>query len=160
DASLERLGVEYVDLYQAHRYDDDTPLEETMEAFTEVVRAGKARYIGFSNWTPDQIEAALRLADTAGVERVLASRPADHLLWRAAEQVIPVCEANGISQIVWSPLAQGALTGKYLPGQKPPEGSRAAGGDARMMGRLKEDAVLEAVQRLRPIADGLGLTLA
>jgi aryl-alcohol dehydrogenase-like predicted oxidoreductase len=160
EASLQRLGVDYVDLYQAHRYDEDTPLEETLEGFTEVVRLGRARYIGFSEWTPEQIEAALRLADTSGVERFVSSQPEYSMLWRKAEQVIPVCEANGVSQIVWSPLAQGALTGKYLPGEPPPEGSRAAGKDARMMGRFRDDEVLEAVQRLRPIADGLGLTLA
>jgi len=160
EASLRRLGVDYVDLYQAHRYDEATPLEETMEGFTEVVRLGRARYIGFSEWTPEQIEAALRLADTAELERFVSSQPEYSMLWRKAEQVIPVCEANGISQIVWSPLGQGALTGKYLPGEPPPEGSRAAGSDAGMMGRFRSDEVLEAVQRLRPIADALGLTMA
>ncbi|MFP5319778.1 MAG: aldo/keto reductase family protein [Acidimicrobiia bacterium] len=156
EASLKRLRTDYVDLYQCHRYDRNTPLEETMTALTELVRQGKARYLGFSEWTPQQIQAAL---DLAGVERFVSSQPEYSMLWRKAEQVIPVCEANGIGQIVWSPLAQGALTGKYLPGQPPPEGSRGAGRDANMMGRFLTDEVLEAVQRLRPIADGLGLTL-
>lgn len=160
DASLRRLGVDYVDLYQAHRYDEDTPLEETMGAFTELVRSGKARYLGFSEWTPAQISAAIELARTEGLEPFVSSQPEYSMLWRKAEQVIELCEANGIGQIVWSPLAQGALSGKYLPGQAPPEGSRAAGADSRMMGRFRDDAVLEAVQRLRPIADGLGLSLA
>ncbi|HEX6597113.1 MAG TPA: aldo/keto reductase family protein [Acidimicrobiales bacterium] len=156
DASLKRLRTDYVDLYQCHRYDRSTPLEETMAALTELVRQGKARYIGFSEWTPEQIQAAL---DLAGVERFVSSQPEYSMLWRKAEQVIPLCARNGISQIVWSPLAQGALTGKYLPGQPPPEGSRGAGRDARMMGRFRTDEVLEAVQRLKPIAAALGLTL-
>src|SRR5215468_2471266 len=122
DASLERLRTEYVDLYQCHRYDWNTPLEETMEALTEVVRAGKARYIGFSEWPPDRIEAALELP---GVERFVSSQPQYSLLWRGPERdVIPLCADNGISQIVWSPLAQGVLTGKYVPGEPPPDESR------------------------------------
>ena len=156
DASLKRLRVDYVDLYQCHRYDKNTPLEETMAALTELVRQGKARWLGFSEWTPQQIQAALDMSD---VERFVSSQPEYSMLWRKAEQVIPLCERNGIGQIVWSPLAQGALTGKYLPGQPPPEGSRAAGRDATMMGRFRTDEVLEAVQRLRPLADGLGLSL-
>ncbi len=156
EASLKRLRTDYVDLYQCHRYDRDTPLEETMRALTDLVRQGKARYIGFSEWTPEQIQAAV---DLAGVERFVSSQPEYSMLWRKAEQVIPLCSQNGISQIVWSPLAQGALTGKYLPGQPPPEGSRGAGRDARMMGRFRTDEVLEAVQRLTPIAADLGLTL-
>jgi aryl-alcohol dehydrogenase-like predicted oxidoreductase len=160
DDSLARLRTDYVDLYQCHRYDVETPLEETMEALTEVVRAGKARYIGFSEWSAAQIQAALDLVPP--VEKFVSSQPQYSLLYRIPEaEVIPLCRENGISQIVWSPLAQGALTGKYQPGQAPPQGSRAAsaymGG---MMDRFRDDDVLEAVQRLRPIADGLEITMA
>jgi 1-deoxyxylulose-5-phosphate synthase len=160
DNSLTRLRTDYVDLYQCHRYDVETPLEETMEALTEVVRSGKARYLGFSEWTAEQIQSALDLVPR--VEKFVSSQPQYSLLYRIPEPaVIPLCKANGISQIVWSPLAQGALTGKYQPGQAPPPDSRAAsaymGG---MMDRWRDDDVLEAVQRLRPIADGLGITLA
>src|SRR6266540_6020388 len=124
DASLARLRTDYVDLYQCHRYDFDTPLEETMEALTEVVRQGKVRHIGFSEWPPDRFQAAF---DLAGVERFVSSQPQYSLLWRDPErEVIPLCAANGISQLVWSPLAQGALTGKYRPGETPPAGTRAA----------------------------------
>ena len=159
DASLRRLRTDYVDLYQCHRYDWDTPLEETMEALTEVVRQGKVRYIGFSEWPPDRIQAALDLAD---VEKFVSSQPQYSLLWREPEQeVFPLCAANGISQIVWSQLAQGALTGKYKPGETPPAGSRAASQDMGWaMDRYRDDDVLAAVQRLRPIADGLGITMA
>jgi aryl-alcohol dehydrogenase-like predicted oxidoreductase len=160
DLSLGRLRTDYVDLYQCHRYDPATPLEETMEALTEVVRAGKARYLGFSEWTAPQIQAALDLVPR--VEKFVSSQPQYSLLYRVPErEVIPLCERNGISQIVWSPLAQGALTGKYEPAQPPPPGTRAA---SREMGwsmdRFRDDDVLEAVQRLRPIAEGLGLTMA
>jgi len=159
DASLRRLETEYVDLYQCHRYDEDTPLEETMEALSEVVRAGKARYIGFSEWSSDQIQAPL---DLPGVEKFVSSQPQYSLLWREPEEeVIPLCAANGISQIVWSPLAQGVLTGKYKAGQAPPDGSRAASQDSDgTMGRFFRVTTLEAVQRLRPIADALGLSIA
>ena len=158
DASLKRLQTDYVDLYQCHRYDKDTPLEETMQALTDVVRQGKARYIGFSEWSAKQIQAALEIP---GVERFVSSQPEYSMLWRKAEQVIPVCAANGISQIVWSPLAQGALTGKYQPGQAPPADSRAANKDAgKWMGRFRSDEVLEAVQRLRPIAADVGVSMA
>ena len=158
EASLKRLRTDYVDLYQCHRYDKNTPLEETMEALTELVRSGKARYIGFSEWTVDQISAALALP---GVERFVSSQPEYSMLWRKAEQVIPLCAKEGISQIVWSPLAQGALTGKYKPGSPPPADSRAANKSiGSMMGRFRDDSVLAAVQRLRPIADDLGLTMA
>ena len=162
EASLQRLRTDYVDLYQCHRYDKDTPLEETMEALTEVVRSGKARYLGFSEWSPQQIQAAIDLVAKSNgrLEPFVSSQPEYSMLWRKADQVIPLCEKNGIGQIVWSPLAQGALTGKYKPGERPPEGSRAAGRNAGMMGRFRDDAVLEAVERLRPIASGLGLTLA
>src|SRR2546421_7194456 len=124
DASLARLRVDFVDLYQCHRYDAATPLEETMEALTEVVRQGKARYLGFSEWPPEKIQEAL---DLPGVERFVSSQPQYSMIWRGPERdVIPLCAANGISQIVWSPLAQGVLTGKYKPGQPPPADSRAS----------------------------------
>jgi 1-deoxyxylulose-5-phosphate synthase len=158
DASLERLRTDYVDLYQCHRYDFETPLEETMEALTEVVRRGKARYLGFSEWTPEQIQAAV---DMPGVEKFVSSQPEYSLLARRPEHgVIDVCAANGISQIVWSPLAQGVLTGKYRPGQPPPRGSRAGSPSmGGFIGRYLDDDVLEAVQRLRPIAANRGITL-
>ncbi len=159
EASLRRLGTDYVDIYQCHRYDPDTPLSETMEALSELVRQGKARYLGFSEWTAEQVAAALALP---GVERFVSSQPEYSLLWRKPEpEVIPLCAREGISQIVWSPLAQGALTGKYTPGAPPPADSRAADPDmGKWMGRFRSDEVLEAVQRLRPVADGLGLTMA
>src|SRR5205809_2012996 len=160
DLSLGRLRTDHVDLYQCHRYDKETPLEETMEALTEVVRAGKARYIGFSEWTAAQIQAALDLVPR--VEKFVSSQPQYSILWRVPEDdVIPLCAANGISQIVWSPLAQGVLTGKYQPGHAPAPGTRAASPSmGSFMDRLRDDEVLEAVQRLRPIADGLGITMA
>ena len=159
DSSLRRLRTDFVDLYQCHRYDPGTPLEETMEALTEVVRAGKARYLGFSEWTPDQIRAALALP---GVERFVSSQPEYSLLQRRIEaDVIPLCEAEGISQVVWSPLAQGALTGKYRPGEAPPADSRAASTSmGTFVGRFLRNDVLEAVQRLGAIAERLGLTTA
>jgi aryl-alcohol dehydrogenase-like predicted oxidoreductase len=159
DASLERLSTDHVDLYQCHRYDRHTPLEETMEALTEVVRQGKARYIGFSEWTADQIAAALAVP---GAERFVSSQPQYSMLWREPEEdVIPLCAKEGIGQIVWSPLAQGVLTGKYAPGSPPPEDSRAASEVmGQMMGRYRDDDVLGAVQSLRPIAEGAGLTMA
>ena len=160
DDSLRRLRTDYVDLYQCHRYDSQTPLEETMEALTEVVRQGKARYIGFSEWTAAQIQAALDLSPP--LEKFVSSQPQYSILWRVPErEVIPLCAANGISQIVFSPLAQGVLTGKYKPGEPPPPGTRM--GSEQMgwaMDRFRSDQVLEAVQRLRPIADGLGITMA
>jgi len=160
DLSLGRLRTDYVDLYQCHRYDQETPLEETMEALTEVVRQGKARYLGFSEWTADQIRAALALVP--GVEKFVSSQPQYSLLYRVPErEVIPLCKDNGISQIVWSPLAQGALTGKYKPGEEPAAGTRAA---SQQMGwamdSYRDDEVLERVQRLVPIAEGLGVTMA
>jgi aryl-alcohol dehydrogenase-like predicted oxidoreductase len=162
DASLARLRTDYVDLYQCHRYDAATPLEETLEALTEVVRAGKARYLGFSEWTPGQIRAALDLQRQRGYERFVSSQPQYSMLWRVPEaEVFPLCAANGISQIVWSPLAQGVLTGKYEPGRPPPAESRATSQRmGRMMGEYRDERVLRAVQRLRPIADGLGISMA
>ena len=158
DASLRRLRTEYVDLYQCHRYDMQTPLEETMSALTEVVRAGKARYLGFSEWSPEQIRAALELP---GVERFVSSQPQYSLLWRAPERdVFALCAENGISQIVWSPLAQGVLTGKYRPGEPPPRGSRAASDSQGGIDSFLSDSVLAGVQRLVPIAEGLGISLA
>jgi 1-deoxyxylulose-5-phosphate synthase len=157
DASLARLQTDYVDLYQCHRYDWDTPLEETMEALTEVVRRGKARAIGFSEWPPEQIAEALALP---GVEKFVSSQPQYSILWRGPERdVIPLCAENGISQIVWSPLAQGVLTGKYAAGETPPAGSRMSSDSmGTFMGRY-DDELLERVQRLRPIADELGITM-
>jgi 1-deoxyxylulose-5-phosphate synthase len=158
DASLERLQTDYVDLYQCHRYDERTPLEETMGALSEVVAAGKARHIGFSEWPVEKIDESLALP---GVERWVSSQPQYSMLWRAPEaEVIPLCEREGISQIVWSPLAQGVLTGKYLPGEPPPTDSRAASDSmSAFIDRLIEPRVLEAVQRLVPIADAAGLTM-
>ena len=159
DGSLERLQTDYVDLYQCHRYDDKVPLQETMGALTEVVEAGKARHIGFSEWPADRIQEAL---DMPGVAKFVSSQPQYSALWRKPEaSVIPVCEANGISQIVWSPLAQGVLTGKYLPGEKVPADSRAANKSMnRFIKQWLADDVLRAVQTLRPIADEAGITLS
>ncbi len=159
DASLTRLRTDHVDLYQCHRYDADTPLEETMEALSEVVRQGKARYIGFSEWSPQQIEAAFALP---GVERFVSSQPQYSLLWRRPEQkVIPLSAQNGVSQIVWSPLAQGVLTGKYAPGAALPAQSRATSDSmGQMMSNWLRPEVLEAVQHLKPIAAEAGCTLA
>jgi aryl-alcohol dehydrogenase-like predicted oxidoreductase len=159
DASLRRLGTDHVDLYQCHRYDSETPLEETMEALTRAVRAGKTRYIGFSEWPADRIAAALAMAD---VEKFVSSQPQYSLLWRQPEEeVIPLCAASGISQIVWSPLAQGVLTGKYAPDAPPPQGTRATSEEmGGFMDRLLQRPVLEAVQRLKPLAAEAGLSLA
>jgi aryl-alcohol dehydrogenase-like predicted oxidoreductase len=159
DASLARLQTDYVDLYQAHRFDPDVPIEETMEAFQQVVASGKARYLGFSEWTPEQLQAAI---DLAGPDLFVSSQPQYSMLWQAPEvELFSLCAANGISQIVWSPLAQGVLTGKYRPGQAPPSDSRAANSDMNVaMDRLMNDDVLEAVDRLRPIADQAGLSMA
>jgi len=159
DASLERLQTDFVDLYQCHRYDDDADLDETMGALTEVVEAGKARYIGFSEWPPERIQEAL---DLPGVAKFVSSQPQYSALWRGPEaEVIPLCERNGISQIVWSPLAQGVLTGKYRPGAPPPADSRAKSSEMnRFIKEWLNDDLLEAVQRLRPIADGAGLTMS
>jgi aryl-alcohol dehydrogenase-like predicted oxidoreductase len=159
DASLERLRTDYVDLYQCHRYDWDTPLEETMAALTEVVRAGKARWLGFSEWPADKVEEALQLP---GVEKFVSSQPQYSMIWRGPERdVIPVSKANGISQIVWSPLAQGVLTGKYRPGEPLPEGTRATSKSmGQFMSRARDQRLLERVQQLQTIADEHGITLA
>ena len=159
DASLTRLQTDHVDLYQAHRYDPDVPIEETIEAFQQVVASGKARYLGFSEWTTEQVRAAI---DLAGPDLFVSSQPQYSMLWRAPEaELFSLSAANGISQIVWSPLGQGVLTGKYRPGQAPPPDSRAANTDMNVaMSRLMDDDVLEAVDRLRPIADQAGLSMA
>jgi aryl-alcohol dehydrogenase-like predicted oxidoreductase len=161
DASLKRLQTDHVDLYQCHRYDSETPLEETMEALTRAVDSGKARYIGFSEWPADQIEAAIELSRSSGLTAVVSSQPQYSMLWRGPEaEVIPLCAANGISQIVWSPLGQGVLSGKYDPDRPPPRDSRAASDEmGGFMDRLMQPQVLRAVQRLKPIAEEAGLTL-
>ncbi len=159
DASLRRLRTDFVDLYQCHRYDEETPLEETMAALTRAVESGKARAIGFSEWPADKIKAAVEMA---GVVRFVSSQPQYSLLWREPEnEVIPLCAANGISQIVWSPLGQGVLTGKYSPGAPPPAGSRATSDKMSVaMHRLMVPEALAAVERLKPIAAQAGLSLA
>jgi aryl-alcohol dehydrogenase-like predicted oxidoreductase len=159
DASLDRLQTDYVDLYQAHRFDPDVPIEETIEAFQAVVAAGKARYIGFSEWTSEQIEAGIAVA---GPDLFVSSQPQYSMLWPAPErEVFPLCRANGISQIVWSPLGQGVLTGKYRPGEAPPANSRAASDTmSKMMDLVLNERTIEAVERLRPIAQEQGLSLA
>jgi aryl-alcohol dehydrogenase-like predicted oxidoreductase len=159
DASLARLRTDYVDLYQCHRYDWDTPLEETMEALSEIVRAGKARYLGFSEWPAEKVKEALELP---GVEKFVSSQPQYSMIWRGPERYLfPLCAANGISQIVWSPLAQGILTGKYKPGQPPPADSRASSDQMNyFMDVSEDDVLLERVQQLLPVAEGLGLSMA
>ena len=159
DASLTRLRTDHVDLYYAHRFDTRVPVEETVEAFQRVVAEGKARYIGFSEWLPEQIEAAVAIA---GPGLFVASQPQYSMLWRAPEpEVFPLAERIGASQVAWSPLAQGILTGKYRPDQPFPAGSRAADPEqARFFDLVLRPGVLEAVQRLRPVADGLGITMA
>ena len=158
DASLSRLQTDVIDLYQCHRYDDDTPLDETMEALTRAVDSGKVRYIGFSEWPADRIAAAL---DLSGVAKFVSSQPQYSLVWREPEaEVIPLCAANGISQIVWSPLGQGVLTGKYDPDRPPPVDSRAASPEmGGWMDRLLQPPLLRAVRQLKPIAAEAGLTL-
>ena len=161
NGSLTRLGMDYVDLYQAHRYDHETPLEETMQAFADVVRAGKALYIGVSEWTAEQIRAGQELAAQMGL-RLVSNQPQYSALWRVIEgEVVPTSQELGLGQIVWSPMAQGVLSGKYLPGQEPPAGSRATDdkGGRQMISRWMRDDVLTAVQALRPIAQDLGLTM-
>jgi len=158
-ASLRRLGTDHVDLYQAHRFDPGTPLDETLVAFDDLVRQGKVRYVGVSEWTAPQIADAL----DHGIGRIVSNQPQYNMLWRVIEpEVLPLCRREGIGQIVFQPLAQGVLTGKYLPGAAPPAGSRAtAGGRApRFIGRVLGDALLERVQRLRPLADAAGVTMA
>jgi aryl-alcohol dehydrogenase-like predicted oxidoreductase len=162
-ASLRRLGTDHIDLYQAHRFDFQTPLEETLRAFDDLVRQGKVLYVGISEWTAEQIAQAVEIADAMGYDRIISSQPQYNLLWRITEEkVVPTSIELGIGQIVWSPIAGGVLSGKYLPGAAPPEGSRGADEKSAMFvrGMLERTEVLEAVQRLRPIADELGITLA
>jgi 1-deoxyxylulose-5-phosphate synthase len=159
DASLSRLQTDYVDLYQCHRYDEETPLEETMQALTEVIKEGKVRYIGFSEWNAAQIKAAAEMSD---VEKFVSSQPQYSMLWREPEaEIFPVCAENGIGQIVWSPLGQGVLTGKYRVGQAVPQDSRAASDKMNIfMDQSLNDEILTAVDKLRPIAEGENLSMA
>ncbi|WP_296666968.1 aldo/keto reductase family protein [Demequina sp.] len=162
NGSLTRLQTDYVDLYQAHRFDYDTPLEETMSAFADIVHAGKAHYIGVSEWTADQIRAGAALAKEHRIQ-LISSQPQYSMLWRVIEEeVVPASREAGVSQIVWSPVAQGVLTGKYKPGQPAPAGSRATDekSGARFIERFLDDDLLTRVQKLQPIADELGLTMA
>lgn len=162
-ASLKRLKTDHIDLYQFHRFDYETPLEESLSAFDDLIRQGKVFYIGFSEWRAEEIKDALRIQERMGYDRFVSSQPQYSMLWRVIEkEVVPICQSNGIGQIVWSPIAQGALSGKYLPGKKPPAGSRATDkkGGASMISRWLRDEVLTAVQKLKPIAANEGLTLA
>ena len=161
-ASLKRLGTDHIDLYQMHRFDYEAPLEESIRAFEDLIRQGKVNYIGFSEWTADQISAGLAIQKELGYTRFVSSQPQYSALWRVIEsKVIPLCEKEGIGQIVWSPMAQGVLTGKYLPGKKPPAGSRATDkkSGAEMISRWMKDDVLRAVAKLVPIAQSLDLTM-
>ena len=163
NASLKRLQTDHIDLYQMHRFDFETPLEESLSAFDDLIRAGKVHYIGFSEWTASQIAAALKIQDAKGYNRFVSSQPQYSALWRVIEaEVVPLSQKEGIGQIVWSPMAQGVLTGKYLPGKKPPAGSRATDkkGGAGMISQWMKDDVLTAVQNLKPIADQAGLTMS
>lgn len=162
-ASLKRLNVDHIDLYQMHRFDFETPLEESLQAFEDLVRQGKVNYIGFSEWTAAQISSALKIQDARGYSRFVSSQPQYSALWRVIEaEVVPLSRKEGIGQIVWSPIAQGVLSGKYKPGAKPPAGSRATDkkSGAGMISRWMRDEVLEAVQKLQPVADSVGLTMS
>ncbi|TDE54520.1 aldo/keto reductase [Nonomuraea mesophila] len=162
-ASLRRLQTDYIDLYQAHRFDHETPLEETIKTFDDLVRQGKVLYVGVSEWNAEQIAQALKIADEMGFDRIVSNQPQYSMLWRVIEsEVVPLSEKEGVGQIVWSPIAQGVLTGKYLPGQQPPEGSRATdkSGGSSMIARWMRDDVLTRVQELKPIAADLGLSMA
>jgi aryl-alcohol dehydrogenase-like predicted oxidoreductase len=160
-ASLERLQTDHVDLLQAHRFDFEAPLEETLRAFDDLVRQGKVHYIGVSEWTAEQIADALQLADEMGFDRIISNQPQYSLLWRVIEaEVVPICQREGIGQIVWSPLAQGVLTGKYLPGAPPLEGSRATGAEGEEMSWLLRDEVLTPVQEYAALCRAAGYTPA
>jgi aryl-alcohol dehydrogenase-like predicted oxidoreductase len=160
-ASLDRLQTDHVDLLQAHRYDYAAPLEETLRAFDDLVRQGKVHYVGVSEWTAEQIEDALRLADEMGFDRLVSNQPQYSLLWRVIEaEVVPLCMREGVGQIVWSPLAQGVLTGKYKPGDSPPDGSRASSPEGGEMSWLLRDEVLEPVQAYAALCDEAGYTPA
>jgi aryl-alcohol dehydrogenase-like predicted oxidoreductase len=160
--SLRRLQTDYLDMYQAHRFDHETPLEETLRAFDDLVRQGKVLYIGVSEWRAEQIAAALKIAGEMGLDRIVSNQPQYNMLWRVIEaEVIPLCEREGIGQIVWSPIAQGVLTGKYQPGAAPPAASRATDASGSgFISRLLTDDILGRVQRLRPLAEAAGLTMA
>jgi aryl-alcohol dehydrogenase-like predicted oxidoreductase len=163
NASLKRLQTDHIDLYQAHRYDYETPLEETLKAFDDLVRSGKVMYIGVSEWKASEIAAALSLAGDMGLDTIVSNQPQYSALWRVIEsEIVPLCEPEGVSQIVWSPIAQGVLTGKYLPGAPLPAGTRATdeAGGANMIKRWLADDVLTAVQRLQPLAADAGFTMA
>ena len=162
NGSLRRLGTDYVDLYQAHRFDHETPLEETIRAFDDLVRAGKVLYVGVSEWDADQIRRATEIADRMGFDRLISNQPQYSMLYRVIEaEVVPTSVELGLGQIVWSPIAQGVLTGKYLPGQPPPEGSRATDPTSgHFTERLRTEPILTAVQRLRPLAEEAGLSMA
>ena len=161
-ASLRRLGVDYVDLYQCHRYDEDTPLEETLRALDDLVRQGKVLYVGVSEWTAEQIAAALRLAKEMNLDRIVSNQPRYNMIQRQIEaEIIPLCEREGVGQIVFSPLAQGVLTGKYRPGEAPERGTRAANpNSSQFMRRLMNEGVLSAVDQLRPVASDAGLSMS
>jgi aryl-alcohol dehydrogenase-like predicted oxidoreductase len=161
-ASLRRLQTDYVDLYQAHRYDHETPLEETLRAFDDLVRQGKVLYVGVSEWRAPEIAAALKIADDMGFDRIVSNQPQYNMIWRVIEsEVVPLSEKEGIGQLVFSPIGQGVLTGKYLPGQAAPAGSRAADeGGGAFINRFMTDGLLTRVQELKPVADEAGLTLA
>jgi aryl-alcohol dehydrogenase-like predicted oxidoreductase len=162
NASLRRLQTDYVDLYQAHRFDYETPLEETLRAFDDLVRQGKVLYLGVSEWRAEQIADALRIADQMGFDRIVSNQPQYNMIWRVIEaEVVPLCEKEGIGQVVWSPIAQGALTGKYLPGGELPPGSRANDPTgANFIRNYLTEPILSRVQQLRPVAEQAGLSLA
>jgi aryl-alcohol dehydrogenase-like predicted oxidoreductase len=162
EASLRRLQTDYLDLYQAHRFDYETPIDEVVRAFDDLIRAGKVLYVGVSEWKASQIREAVELQRELGYDQFVSSQPQYSMLWRVIEaEVVPACEELGLSQIVWSPLAQGILTGKYLPGQQPPKGSRAADKEfGRFMTEFMTDEMLQRVQQLRGVADEAGLTMA
>jgi aryl-alcohol dehydrogenase-like predicted oxidoreductase len=162
DASLRRLGTDYIDLYQCHRYDDETPLDETLRALDDLVRRGKVLYVGVSEWTADQLAAALRIADDLGLDRIVSNQPEYSILQRRIEaEVVPLCAQEGVGQLVWSPLAQGVLTGKYRRGEAHPPDSRAASRKMGMfVGHWLTDDVLDAVERLRVVAAEAGVSMA
>ena len=161
-ASLRRLGTDYVDVYQAHRFDHETPLEETLHAFNDLVREGKVLYLGVSEWRAEEIEAAMQIIERDRLAPIVSNQPQYSMLWRVIEaEVIPVSQRYGIGQIVWSPIAQGVLSGKYAPGGQVPAGSRASGGEgANFISRFMDDEILSAVQGLAPIAESVGVTMA
>jgi voltage-dependent potassium channel beta subunit len=161
-ASLQRLGTDYIDLYQAHRFDHETPLEETLRAFDDLVRQGKVLYIGVSEWRAEEIAAALKIAAEMGLDRIVSNQPQYNMVWRVIEsEIVPLSQQEGIGQIVWSPIGQGVLTGKYLPGAAPPAASRATDeSGSRFISRFLNDDLLTRVQQLKPVAERAGLTMA